>query len=333
VRVLQLLPRPPESDEALGAFALALASGLEVHGIHSDFVAACGHTAAGLEEQLRGPGAAPRAVLVHYVNYAYEPRGVPTALVATLESWRRAAHTRLVTLFHEVHASGPPWRSSFWLAPLQRRLAARLLHASDGAVTSQPAYRELLRRLGGDALVLPVFSTCGEPERVPAFESRRASVVVFGSAGNRARVYGSFRDGLAWAVRMLHAELVHDIGVPIPLPKSVDGVPVVGLGRLEADELSQRLLVARGGVLAHGPDFLHKSTTYAAYAAHGVVPVAVGTPQGLAPDAPPALTPGAATVSPRQAEAVAEAARAAYASHARAVHVAAYARLLADPTA
>ncbi len=333
MKILQILPRAPERDEAVGAFALALASGLETQGIHSTFIAAGGRTRAGLEQELRDSGTLTEGALLHYVNYAYQPRGMPTALVAAVESWRRESRARLVTVFHEVHASGPPWRSSFWLAPLQKRLATRLLHASDGAVTSLPAYRELLRRLGGDALTLPVFSTCGEPESVPPFEARQPSLVVFGSAGNRARVFGSLRSGLAWAVKALEVRAVHDIGSPIPLPASISGVPVVGLGRLGDTELSARLLAARAGVLAHSPEFLPKSTAYAAYAAHGVVPVALGVGPSDAADDSPALTPAMGSVSLEQARAIAEAGRAAYAAHARAVHAHTYARLLAPPDA
>jgi hypothetical protein len=195
-------------------------------------------------------------------------------------------------------------------------------------VTSLPAYRELLRRLGGHAVTLPVFSTCGEPESVPPFEARQPSLVVFGSAGNRARVFGSLRSGLVWAVKALEVRAVHDIGSPIPLPASISGVPVVGLGRLGDTELSARLVSARAGVLAHSPAFLPKSTTYAAYAAHGVVPVALGPGSVRAGDIAPAVVPAKEAVSPLEARAVAEAARQAYATHARAIHANTYAGLL-----
>ena len=49
-------------------------------------------------------------------------------------------------MFHEFHAMGPPWRSSFWLSPLQRRLATSLTRLSDGLVTSLELHRRILLR-------------------------------------------------------------------------------------------------------------------------------------------------------------------------------------------
>ncbi len=331
MRIVQVLPRAPDAEEALGAFALALASDLDGLGIRSDLVAVQAGASVRLEPAFRGPDAPALSVLLHYVNYAYDSRGIPGGLVDGIEAWRRGGSGRLVTVFHEVHASGPPWRSSFWLAPIQRRLAARLLMASDAAVTSLPRYRGLLRRLGGDALVLPVFSTCGEPQVIPPFESRAPRLVVFGSPGNRSRIYGRLRAGLAWAARVLEVRVIHDVGVPIPLPESIEGVPVKGLGRLSSSEVSAQMLAARGGVVAHPLEYLPKSTTYAGYAAHGAVPVALGIashqPEGMAP----ALAPDMGAVPLAEARAVADLARAAYTSHSRAVHASTYERLF-DPS-
>jgi len=85
------------------------------------------------------------------VNLPLE-KGVKVALVETLvdglQRWRTASINRLlVTMFHEVYATGPPWASSFWLSPLQRNLAARLAQMSDHCLTSRQGYAKLLYEL------------------------------------------------------------------------------------------------------------------------------------------------------------------------------------------
>ena len=112
-------------------------------------------------------------VLLHYAGYGYQARGCPTRLVAGLRDWKRRGGGRLVTVFHEVYASGPPWRSSFWLFPFQRRLAAERARRSDGIVTSLEIYRSLLHRLvpGREAEVLRSSRQWASPRRYPLWKS------------------------------------------------------------------------------------------------------------------------------------------------------------------
>ena len=184
-QVLQIVPELPPRLGGVGGYALALARALRDHaGMETHFLvtdpawrpAETGETGVtgerlparsvrALRGALTAAGREGLPVLLHYANYAYQRRGCPFWLVRTLEI--RPSH-RLVTFFHEVHAGGPPWRSSFWLAPLQRHLAARLARRSDRCATSLPLYRGLLEALapGTDAVVLPVLSPLGEPAEV-----------------------------------------------------------------------------------------------------------------------------------------------------------------------
>ena len=66
-------------------------------------------------------------VLLHYANYGYAPRGCPFWLIEGLGRWKkRNPRSQLAVMFHELYASASPWRSAFWLSPIQRRLASRL---------------------------------------------------------------------------------------------------------------------------------------------------------------------------------------------------------------
>jgi len=265
VRLIQIVPRLPQPTDGVGSHAEALAGALSArYGIETRFV-----VGAGFAAEENGP------VLLHYVNYGYHRRGCPTGLVEGLARWRQSGGGRLITLFHEVWATGPPWRSSFWLAPLQQRLAATLVRLSAAMVTSLDLYGRMVRRWAGGRpiRVMPVFSTVGEPAAAPSFGERARRMVVFGSAGVRARAWGRELPALAASCRELEIEEILDIGPPAGAPERIGNLPVRALGILPAQEVGALLLGSRAGFVAYPPSFLPKSTIFAAYCAHGIVPV------------------------------------------------------------
>jgi len=268
MELIQIVPQLPPAPSGVTGYAAALAAELEEsRGIEPRFVTGA-------------TGLTGSAVLLHYANYGYQARGCPISLVRGLLRWKRgAAGRRLVTIFHEVYAGGPFWRSSFWTSPLQRRLAATLALGSDGVVTNLELYAGLLKRLAPslEVHVSPVFSTVGEPERVPALSERSPRMVVFGGLGARARAYGEHREALEASCRHLGVEEVLDIGPALSsVPPRIGNIPVRVLGELPASEVSRRLLGSFAGFLAYPGDFLGKSTIYAAYCAHGLLPVQPG---------------------------------------------------------
>jgi hypothetical protein len=348
MKLVQIVPQLPPAIDGLGDYAVTLARGLAPSGVSSRFLVAAHswpasdglagapigeRTASNLVRQLAATGA--EAVLVQYVNYGYQRRGCPCWLVSGVARWRAAASSRrLVTFFHEVYASGPPWRSSFWLSPAQRRLAARLLHASDGAATSLRLYaRNLARwRPRREVVVQPIFSSVGEPARVPPPTDRRPhAMVVFGGRGNRRRAYSQLGSALGAACRALDIAEIVDLGPVLDaLPAQVEGVPVRALGPRPQEEVSAILLRAYAGFLAYPALFLPKSGVFAAYCAHGLVPVCAWTPRsprGGAEERPPCWQPATEPVPP-DPDALAAQARAWYGGHDVAHHAAALRTLL-----
>jgi hypothetical protein len=229
-----------------------------------------------LDRQL-GASRMPSIVLLHYVGYGYQQRGCPTWLVKGLESWKkRDGNRRLVVMFHELYALGPPWRSSFWTSWIQRRLVTSLARIGDHCITNlNESMRELIRLAGCPeqrVSVLPVFSNVGEPEFPPGFAARKPRMVVFGSAAWRRQAYYQHRDNLEVACRQLGIEEIVDIGVLLDgIPELT--VPCVSKGILPAQALSYELLNARAGFFTYPVRCLGKSTIFAAYAAHGLAPV------------------------------------------------------------
>jgi hypothetical protein len=347
VKLVQVVPRLPPATDGVSGYAAALSQALAQRGVTTHFVdgaAPDGHVVpligeghsggAVLSRQLADSGT--EHLLVHYVNYGYQSRGCPISLVRGAVRWRAAKPTRrLVTMFHEVYANGPPWRSSFWLGPVQRRLAAQLLRASDGAVTSLALYGRMLTRWGPrrEVVVAPVFSAVGEPATAPAPEERRPRVMlVFGGAGNRRRAYDEHRAALAAACQALDIAEILDLGPPLAdLPGEIVGRPVRSLGARPKEEVSAVMLRSFAGFLAYPPLFLEKSTVFAGYCAHGLVPVC--TSRGRArrgPEGPPYWEP-ILEAAPTEPGGLAAKAQAWYSGHNLTQQAATFHDLLASP--
>jgi hypothetical protein len=155
----------------------------------------------GLDEALRDD----RIVILHYVGYAYHPKGIPRWLVETLAEWQRYdPEAALITIFHEIWSSGPPWKSAFFLRPTQRSLIAQLLKQSRHAFVST---RSSLQSLNGiapnKASFLPVSANViplGEPASHPR-GSELFQPLIFGQPWTRRSASEQHLDFL----RALHA--------------------------------------------------------------------------------------------------------------------------------
>src|SRR5687767_6719708 len=134
IELIAIVPRLPPVIDGVGDYALSVARELrERSGIDTHFIVGdpswigkeivehfpVSKLTNRTESQLRAILTQEQSnkVLLHYGGYGYAQRGCPDWLVAALTKWRteREGH-KLITLFHELYASGPPWTSSFWLS-------------------------------------------------------------------------------------------------------------------------------------------------------------------------------------------------------------------------
>ncbi len=176
--ILQIVPDAPGGQEGVGDYALLLARQLQSEYGRPTIFAVAQQSASitevagfpivtGLEVGAWQIGQATDCddIILHYVNYGYERRGIPVRLPDTLRRLRSLIGGNLVTVFHELYASGRPWQSAFWLKPLQKSLARRIAQISDTCVVSSEMMRDALHRLGGaDRIAVhPVPSNVGEP--------------------------------------------------------------------------------------------------------------------------------------------------------------------------
>jgi hypothetical protein len=295
--LVQIVPRLPPATDGLGDYALGLARELRRNfDIDSRFIV-CDETWTG-SERIEGFSAdriadrsAPAltsklresegfsSVLLHYVGYGYAKRGAPAWLVDALEKWRPSTGSRLLTMFHEIYATGPIWTSAFWLSSRQKRLAARLSGLSDACLTSREGYAEIINTLSRNKhafiVTLPVFSNIGEPQERPrCLKDRRRQLVVFGGAGNRARVYRYSLAALESVCLALAIERILDVGPPIGVTvNQVRGIPLVQMGRRSDIEVSALLSDSIVGFFDYNTAYLAKSTIFAAYSAHRLIPI------------------------------------------------------------
>jgi hypothetical protein len=281
-------------------------------------------------------------LLLHYEAYGYANRGCPIWLVKALEQWRAADKRRkLVIMFHELYATGPMWTSSFWLSSLQKRLMIRLAQISDQWITSLERYANKVRRLSRNMTTrsysLPVFSSIGEPATVPTLAERQRRLVVFGTRGRRIEVYKRSAADLQRICQQLGITEILDVGRAVEFDFTAElNVPVKTLGELSGPEISHLLLDAVAGVIDYPTSMLGKSTIFAAYCAHRMIPIVASysdsTPgDGLETDMHYWLTDVASEcLNLDDGQVIADNALAWYQRHSLAKHAATFAACLRD---
>jgi hypothetical protein len=226
-------------------------------------------------------------VILHYVNYGYQARGIPFGLVPVVRDLRHNCRGGLLTIFHELYASGPPWKSAFWLQPLQRRIAKAIAQLSSVCVVSSESMRRQLGKLtsGAEAIVNPVLSNFGEPDLSPGQFGQRDPHrwTICGGTALIERSLQSFRKIIDRIPEEISPRQLFVLGgndsstVRALLPHF--GIQTDYRPRLTPADASAILCTSsfvwldyfnRPGVPA---DVLLKSTVFAAACAHGVVPI------------------------------------------------------------
>ncbi|MBW4462391.1 MAG: glycosyltransferase family 1 protein [Nodosilinea sp. WJT8-NPBG4] len=295
--ICQIVPRLPPDIDGVGDYALNLAHQLRSDfGINTHFIVCDpawvrsdqlegfkvnqvnSRSTKSLITQLAnidlsGP------ILLHYVGYGYAKRGCPTWLVDGLKIWKhQRQQARLVIMFHEVFAFGPIWTSAFWLSAIQKCLVKRLVRLSDRILTSKHFYAELLQSSAPDRFTniptFPVFSTVGELQSPSRLFEKTRRLVIFGGRRNRSKVYKDSLEQLRQICRYLDIQQIFDIGPVLDsLPAKIDNVPIIAAGCLPSEEISTILSNSIAGFFSYHPAFLGKSTIFAAYCAHRIIPI------------------------------------------------------------
>lgn len=234
-------------------------------------------------------------VLLHYVGYAYQKRGVPLWLPGALRAWKKRSGAKITVMFHELYAQGSPRGSAFWLQPLGHSIVVQLAQLADRWVTSnQDAAERLIFEMGVDASggqFIPVGSAI-EPETPIDFErpwplggDGKLAIAIFGQPRTRSDALIFHRQLLR---QLCERSLVRKIALignsadPSQLNffqqlqeqiAPVDDEIWQSYADLTHEEISAVLRQQDIALSRFHPEVLTKSTSYAASCVHGLLPI------------------------------------------------------------
>ena len=281
-------------------------------------------------------GDRPGTILVHLSGYGYSADGAPTLLAAALKMVRASEQFRIAVYFHELFASGKPWRSAFWYSHRQRKAVRNIAEECDLLVTNTEHHAEWLERepvkqTATPVQILPVFSAVGETRERVLMAGRERVMAVFGLAATRQRAYKALLEQ-ARLLSDLGIQEILDIGQEFNVPCKLHGIPVRRMGELAAGDLSGLFSRTMFGFVQYASFELAKSSVFASFCSQGTIPV-LATPFSELVDG---LKDGVHLISPQTAADVlssglercsAEAWRW-YSAHGIHVHAATYAKWL-----
>src|SRR6266496_2777035 len=208
--LIQIVPMLPTATCGVGDYALAVARVLRVEfGVDTVFLVAnsrgesAGRVEAFATMRLEScskeflaealcaatQGVEQPSVLLHLSPYGYSRQGCPYWILQGLRQWKRQRQTgRLVTMFHELYSTEPPWRKAFWFGPAQRMVGGGIVRESELAITNVHLAGSRLESMDpskrGAVEVLPIPSTVGEPVAPGALSGRARAMVIFGLPGS-----------------------------------------------------------------------------------------------------------------------------------------------------
>jgi hypothetical protein len=329
--VLQIVPHLPGTFDGVGDYALNLAKALSAdHGITTIFAVA-GKTSAtskdgytvisGLNRDTSAELAEKcEHVILHYVNYGYQARGIPFSLRAFARHLRRQLRGRWVTTFHELYASGPPWKSAFWLRPLQVGIARDIIDTSTSCVVSNTPIEEAIHAYDArkEIYLAPVMSNFGEPELGDfSAVSPKRWAICGGTVliARSLRLFEQLHPSIPDAFAPEHLDVIggHEEtsveAVLDRLRRSRPGLSCHYYPAVSAALASEVLRRSSFGWIDYfgagkiWPNMVLKSTAFAAFCAHGIVPVLshLEEPIAIGGDALPGpyyMTPGAVHFPP-----------------------------------
>lgn len=306
MKILQIVPQLPPVICGVGDYALELARAWRPHGVDTCFLG-CDPAWQGEGREFPCATVARRSgaalceslvmlhgsqkydcVVLHFSGYGYGRRGAPVWMVNGLKLWRQRMPTfPLLTMFHELYATGAPTSSAFWFGPVQKWVCAQLALLSTHLRTNRTASASWLCKVvpekEGKVRVLPVFSNFGEMPAAAPPSTRPAHLVVF---GHQANEWPLLQNSLLFLLRSLRPTRLTILRQGLNLPHECSHtMEVVQKEALPAPEVSRILCSAAYGILAYHPEYLGKSGILAAYCAHGVAPLLVNVdgalPEGL----------------------------------------------------
>ncbi|MFB2921069.1 hypothetical protein [Aerosakkonema funiforme] len=293
MNIIQIVPRLPPHTDGVGDYSIQLASQLlKGHGIATQFFVfqqgikiepivagfpATGIPAHTVEAFLSVLPKDITGIILHYSNYPYlrNKWDAPFWLVSALGKTVKQRNIKLIVMFHELPFL--KFKKFNFLHPIQTLVSRRLAKSATTVITDSARFQAILERwLQHPVTCIPDFSTIGEPDDgVPPLSDRAPRIIVFGGS-DRVRVYQNHLKGLLYSCQALGIEEICDIGKSLNLqPSDFPGVRLVQMGFQPAEAIRELMLNSLAGFIDYSrfPGDLGKSSVFAAFCAHGLVPI------------------------------------------------------------
>ena len=291
-RVVHIAPALPPAINGLGDFCKILADSLEEKGVADNVFMIMNRNGSlqSSKENTFSPYTFSRildqqiadVVMLHYVGYAYDKRGIPYYIVRALQKYKSMTRCRVLVFFHELYASSNSiFELPFYTHWFQKLIVKQLIKIADTAFTNCTPYNEMLNHLSvknrSSAVCTGIFSNVPDHLYDHTIEKDENALVVFGSLHKRVAVY---RNALFPALlEALAIKTIYDIG-----PGESDfhdrKVKFMMKGTLSHFELAGYLNMSKFGALSYKPHLIGKSGIFSAYAAFGVIAFNLEKPGG-----------------------------------------------------
>ena len=122
-------------------------------------------------------------VILHFSGYGYATRGLCFNLIKSLEKWKQINKNRtLITIFHEIYATGPIYRMSYWTS---------LLNLSNVALATSKHNNIILSSFEKKKKIIysNIFSTIGEIKKNKKLNTRKNIAIIFGNTYQKQILY------------------------------------------------------------------------------------------------------------------------------------------------
>ncbi len=292
-KILQIVPRLPPDSDGVGDYSRLLAQQLaKAHQIETEFAvfrpsdktpadldgssihrlseASAAHLLSQISSEISG-------IIIHYSNYPYlqGKLDAPFWLADVLKTAVHQHRLPLVSMFHELPTL--KWKRLRFLNPIQSLVSRQLAKLSSAVVTDSHHFKGHLERwTNASVTCIPDFSTIGEPmpEQVRPLRDRKPRLVVFGGA-DRVRAYRHL-ENLLKTCEALGIKEICDIGSKQNLDSTQFGaIAFQEMGFQSAEAVQSILLDSVAGFMDYSrfPGDLGKSSVFAAFCAHGLMPI------------------------------------------------------------
>jgi hypothetical protein len=292
IKIAQIVPRLPPYRDGVGDYAIWLAKQLlTAHNIDTQFLIFQagpkndanieGFSASKLKEhtiqefnRLISPDV--DGIILHYSNYPYL-RGkwdAPFWLLDALNDIKQRLAVKVIVMFHELPTL--KFGRIKVLNPVQALMSRRLAQTAHTVITDSSNFKKQLGKWTKSAIpCIPDFSTIGEPDHVVPLAERDRRLIIFGGH-DRYRVYQNHLSSLLQTCNALGIQEICDIGSPLNLDAGdFKNLRLVEMGFQPEEAIQQLMLTSFAGLIDYTrfPGDLGKSSVFAAFCAHGLLPI------------------------------------------------------------